>query len=76
MDITGEVYVRHVSDDPEAIEPDVIMDPDDSGEYEPSTFFIDLDHVKDSVSNDFMDIVSALESISFMHDPSKNTNVK
>ena len=76
MDITDEVFVRHISDDPDAIEPDVIIDPDDSSEYEPSTFFIDFDHAKDVINNDFMDIMSALESLSCVHDPSKNTHVK
>ena len=64
MDITDEVFVRHVSDDPDAVEPDVIMDPDDSDEYETSSFFIDFDHAKDSINNDFMAIMSALESLS------------
>ena len=47
MDITDEVSIRHVyEDDPEAVDPDEIEDPNDSVYYESISSSIDTDFIR------------------------------
>lgn len=85
-DITDNVFIRHVSeDDPDAIEPDVIIGPDEDDytysqevydTYGPGIFSFTYDNNEGFMSQDFIDILDQLASVQIHHDPSKNTHVK
>ena len=73
MDITDDAFIRHVSeDDPEAIEPDVVTDPDDDVEvydvYDAEVIGYDQGG-SGFINPDLFDILSMLD-IDIMHDKS------
>ena len=73
-DITDDVFIRHVyDDDPEAIEPDDVSDPDDSSET-PSEMdyeqvYFSTGSISSLIDPDFLDIMSALKTIRIKHNP-------
>ena len=59
MDITDEVSVRHVyEDDPKAVDPDEIEDPNDSvGTNDDSVYY---ESISSSIDTDFLNIFTEL----------------
>ena len=62
MDITDEVSVRHVyEDDPEAVDPDEIEGPDDSGETNDDSGY--SESISSLVDTNFLNIFTGLNDI-------------